>query len=202
MSDHIVKVRTASIVAANRLNPHLILVGRSKKHENRFVLPGGKVEFNLDGTVEDDCECAKRELEEETGLSINDVEWIGKATDHNRDVRTVPYSKIFKAYTEPSLTALGLDPDVLIEAHYGVPDAIYLGYYDLYEVEDENLELTERVEFNVYDVKPDLFGAGHDVIVLWYRWLLQTGAQALPSDALRDFSADRRSLMTHFSRSR
>lgn len=195
----IVKVRTATIIAANRANPHLILVGKSAKHGGRFVLPGGKVEFDLNGNVEEDAECAKRELEEETKLVIGDIDRIGTATDPDRDIRTVPYSKVFRAHTEPSLTQLSLPPDTLIEAHYGVPDAIFLGYYDYYNVEDTNLELSERVEFNIYDVKPELFGAGHDVVVLWYRWLMSTGAHALRSDALRDFSADRRGLTAYFS---
>lgn len=197
-----VNVGTATVIPASALNPNLVLVGRSKKHQDKLVLPGGKVEIRLDGTIEDEEECALRELEEETGLVFTDVQKIGKAIDPQRDVRVVPFGKISSALIEPPLSELivhhAFNPEGNIEAHYGTPDTLFLGYYQGYIPTDEDLELKDRFEFNIYDLKPDLFGAGHDVIILWYRWLLQTGAEALPADALINFDDDRRNLMHRF----
>ncbi|MBO9699221.1 MAG: NUDIX hydrolase [Sporocytophaga sp.] len=61
----------------------LLLIER--KHDpfkDCWALPGGFLEMNENGL-----ECAKRELLEETGLAVGDMEQTGAFTDVNRDPR-------------------------------------------------------------------------------------------------------------------
>lgn len=62
------KVATG-IIIYNEKNE--IFLGRSHKWDNKWIIPGGKIDWGESGI-----DCAKREVKEETNLDIIDIELI------------------------------------------------------------------------------------------------------------------------------
>jgi len=60
----------------------LLIERKHDPYKNCWALPGGFLEMNENGL-----ECAKRELLEETGLVVGEMEQTGAYTDVNRDPR-------------------------------------------------------------------------------------------------------------------
>lgn len=198
----IVTVATATIIPFNLHNPRLVLVGRSSKHNGKLVLPGGKIERRSNGTFEDGLECATREVFEETGVIVHGVVKVGEATDRKRTPRFVTVAELANACVSPTFAELQynvvLDGGVRLEAHYGIPDEIFIGGYHQFLLPEEELELSDIQEVDITSVSEDDFSAAHDVLLLWYRWMLETGASSFPSAALRNFRLEREVLTQYF----
>lgn len=109
--------------------------------------------------------------------------------DPNRDIRFVPPSKIAEAVVSPPLPA-GLQPTDLVKAHYGCPDHLFVGRIDESKITPTD-ELKNPRFIDVRLIGPSSLSAGHDVIAMWYRHLLDNGLSLLPAGALTNFAADR-----------
>jgi 8-oxo-dGTP diphosphatase len=84
-------------IASGILNILLIQRGNDP-FKGKWSLPGGFM--NMDENAE---ECAKRELFEETGLKITDVEQLHTATDVDRDPRGRVVTVVYMAFVKPEL---------------------------------------------------------------------------------------------------
>lgn len=73
-----------AVVANNRLL--LLQRGAESKYPHTWCIPGGKIE---DG--ETDKQCAIRELREETGIDVDDLELLGDFESGTRDMDGKPY---------------------------------------------------------------------------------------------------------------
>ena len=190
-----VSVATASVIIASQSNPYRILVGYSRKHA-KPVIPGGKIEKeDMTGDLQEaGIICVLRETEEEIGTSLQNPRYIGEAVDAKRDVRTVPYSKIKTAIIVPALPE-NTPETAQIRASYGCPDFIYTGSIDessLIPTEElSGLRFIDSRSLQVGDLS-----AGHDVVVLLYRQMLDEGQSLLPTDSMRDFEYDRQQLIS------
>lgn len=198
----IIKVATATILPFNGDDPYLVVVGRSSKHNGKLVLPGGKIERKDDGIPEKGAECAIREVFEETGLIVNEVRKVGEATDQKRTPRFVSVADLARTEMRPTLGELQLDPlvdaSVILEAHYGIPDEIFVGAYTQFTVPEGELELSDIQEFDIRGVSDKEFSAAHDVLLLWYRWMLEVGSESFPPFALKNFTLERQVLTEFF----
>ena len=88
------------VVFTRESNPKVLLIERAAEpYKGRWAFPGGFME--MDETTE---QCAIRELEEETGLKIEDLKQIGTYSKVDRDPRgrtiTVAYLAIIDAPLE------------------------------------------------------------------------------------------------------
>ena len=88
------------VVIANETMPKVLLIQRGiEPYKDRWAFPGGFM--NMDETTE---ECAIRELEEETGLQIKELNQIGAYSKVDRDPRgrtiTVAYLAIVDKATK------------------------------------------------------------------------------------------------------
>jgi ADP-ribose pyrophosphatase YjhB (NUDIX family) len=182
-----VSVATASVIIAHPENPYLVMVGSSKKHP-KPVIPGGKIEL-CEGPANSATAlvCIERETEEEVGVKLVNPRLIGVATDPTRDVRVVPFSKIKTAVTEPLLPQTTPD-DRHIRASYGCPDYIFVGTANAATDSDE-LKGVHYIDIRTLSIG-DL-SAGHDVVVLLYRQMLDDGADRLPVGSMENFQEDR-----------
>lgn len=189
---HEVTVATASAIIVSKNDPYMVLVAMSEKHPCP-VIPGGKIEVKeiRNGVLDNEAalECCTREVMEEIGTKLINRRLIGVATDPNRDVRIVPFSKVKTALITPALPA-ETPNDVKVRARYGCPDYIYVGAVNEDKVKD-TAELTKPFFMDIRKLKPNDLSAGHDVIVLWYREMLDRGWDALPKTAMRNFEQER-----------
>lgn len=86
-------------------NDKLLLVTRKgKPYADKLALPGGRVEINE--TVE---EAARREVMEETGLSVDIVDMLGIYSNPKRDPRGHIISIVFIARTKTISVKAGSD---------------------------------------------------------------------------------------------
>lgn len=190
-----VKVSTASAIITHPDDPYMVLVANSAKHANP-VIPGGKIERSepVGTDAAPGLECVTREAKEEAGTVLLNPRYIGKANDPERDVRIVAPRKVATALTTPSFDTLNLegiaDDQPCIRASYGTPDFIFVGTVDPAAVADTD-ELKGLRFIDIRQLKPGGLSAGHDVIVLKYREMLETGASRLDESALTNFEATR-----------
>lgn len=133
--------------------------------------------------------CILRETEEEIDTTLNDPKLIGIARDPSRDVRTVPFSKVKLSQTFPALPKDTSD-DEQIQASYGCPDYIYTGFVDESALGDTE-ELSGVRFIDIRNLEPNGLSAGHDVVVLSYREMLDSGSDYIPEGRLVDFNEDR-----------
>ena len=137
-------------------------------------------------------------LSQMQGMWTQAPRYIGKANDPNRDVRTVPFKKVKAALIEPPRGNFDpenkLTDDTLVTARYGTPDSIYIG-----TMNPDLLGSTEEMgDFHYIDIRElslGGLGAGHDVIVLRYREMLEKGDTTIPDSSMVDFDQARKELI-------
>lgn len=185
-----VTVSTASAIVRSKDDPYRVLVADSEKHP-KPVIPGGKVERE---DVTSDAKapglsCVLREVKEEVGTELFNPTYLGKAQDPDRDIRLVPAKKVSSAVVEPELPN-GVAADAMVKAHYGCPDYIFVGEVDEAALTDTE-ELKGRRFIDIRKIGPGDLSAGHDVILLTYRRMLDEGATSFPEESLRHFNLER-----------
>jgi 8-oxo-dGTP pyrophosphatase MutT (NUDIX family) len=194
-----ITVATATAIVTHPDNPYLVLVADSEKHPLP-VIPGGKIEIDdpiADGETPG-LECVLREVGEEIKAELQNARYIGKANDPERDVRVVLPEKVAGTLTDPPFSSIDFSechPETArIKAHYGTPDYIYVGSVDPERI--QNTEELENVRFiDIRELEVGQLSAGHDVIVLKYRQMLESGAERLDDAALSDFDQARVDLL-------
>ena len=185
-----VNVSTASAIVISKDDPYRVLVADSEKHP-KPVIPGGKVEAEdlaLDAGSPG-LSCVLREVKEEIGAVLLNPTYLGKAEDPDRDIRLVPAKKVASAVVKPPLPS-GISADATVRAHYGCPDYIFVGHVDETALTDTE-ELKGRRFIDIREIGPGDLSAGHDVIVLTYRKMLDAGSSEFPQESLRHFNLER-----------
>jgi ADP-ribose pyrophosphatase YjhB (NUDIX family) len=186
-----VTVSTASAIVVSKHDPYLILVADSEKHP-RPVIPGGKVE-HVDcahDAATPGLRCILREVKQEIGAELRNPRYLGKATDPDRDIRLVPAKKVMEAVVVPALPS-GVSEDATVRAHYGCPDYIFVGEVDEATLSRDTEELKGVRFIDIRTLHPGDLSAGHDVIVLTYRDMLDAGETQFPDEALKFFNVER-----------
>ena len=93
------------IVITKEERPKVLLIQRGyEPYKDCWAFPGGFM--NMDETTE---QCAIRELEEETGLKINEVVQIGAFSKVDRDPRGRTITVAYLAMVDKTLQVTGLD---------------------------------------------------------------------------------------------
>ena len=93
------------IVITREAEPKVLLIQRgSEPFKGRWAFPGGFM--NMDETTE---QCAIRELEEETGLHVNNVVQIGTYSKVDRDPRGRTVTIAYLAILDRPLAVIGQD---------------------------------------------------------------------------------------------
>ena len=93
------------IVITREAEPKVLLIQRgSEPFKGRWAFPGGFM--NMDETTE---QCAIRELEEETGLHVNNVVQIGAYSKVDRDPRGRTVTVAYLAILDRPLAVIGQD---------------------------------------------------------------------------------------------
>lgn len=195
--DHIivaeVTVTTASVIVASVDDPYRVLIADSAKHP-RPVIPGGKVEVGDDQSDRSipGLSCILRETLEEIGTPLLNPRYIGKAEDPDRNIRLVTASTLASVVVFPALPA-GIAADSIVKAHYGCPGHLFVGHVDESALTDT--EELKRARFvDIRTLGPGDLSAGHDVVVLTYRRMLDEGLNMLPEGALTNFDLEREQL--------
>jgi 8-oxo-dGTP diphosphatase len=93
------------IVITKEVNAKVLLSQRADEpYKGCSAFPGGFL--NMDETIE---QCAIRELEEETGLKVNDVHQIGAYSKVDRDPRGRTITVAYLAIIDSPISVLGQD---------------------------------------------------------------------------------------------
>jgi 8-oxo-dGTP diphosphatase len=93
------------VVMTNEATPKVLLIQRgSEPFKGCWAFPGGFM--NMDETTE---QCAVRELEEETGLKVNNLHQIGAYSKVDRDPRGRTVTVAYLAIIDAPLEVKGLD---------------------------------------------------------------------------------------------
>ena len=93
------------IVITSEAEPQVLLIERGNEpFKGSWAFPGGFL--NMDETTE---QCAIRELEEETGLKITEVNQIGAYSKVDRDPRGRTISVVYLAIVDKPLEVEGQD---------------------------------------------------------------------------------------------
>ena len=93
------------IVITKEVNAKVLLIQRADEpYKGCWAFPGGFL--NMDETIE---QCAIRELEEETGLKVNDVHQIGAYSKVDRDPRGRTITVAYLAIIDSPISVLGQD---------------------------------------------------------------------------------------------
>ena len=93
------------IVITKEVNAKVLLIQRADEpYKGCWAFPGGFL--NMDETTE---QCAIRELEEETGLKVNDVHQIGAYSKVDRDPRGRTITVAYLAIIDSPISVLGQD---------------------------------------------------------------------------------------------
>ena len=91
------------IVITKEVNAKVLLIQRADEpYKGCWAFPGGFL--NMDETTE---QCAIRELEEETGLKVNDVHQIGAYSKVDRDPRGRTITVAYLAIIDNPISVLG-----------------------------------------------------------------------------------------------
>lgn len=94
-----------TVVIAKGEEPQVLLVQRGNEpFKGCWAFPGGFM--NMDETTE---QCAVRELEEETGLKVNEVRQIGAYSKPDRDPRGRTITVAYLAVIDASVAVKGQD---------------------------------------------------------------------------------------------
>ena len=93
------------IVITKEVDAKVLLIQRADEpYKGCWAFPGGFL--NMDETTE---QCAIRELEEETGLKVNDVHQIGAYSKVDRDPRGRTITVAYLAIIDNPISVLGQD---------------------------------------------------------------------------------------------
>ena len=93
------------IVFSRYLKPQVLLIRRGNEpFKGEWAFPGGFL--NMDETVQ---ECARRELEEETGLVVQDIHLVGVYSRPGRDPRGHTVTPAFLSIMDYPLDVCGGD---------------------------------------------------------------------------------------------
>ena len=93
------------IVITKEVDAKVLLIQRADEpYKGCWAFPGGFL--NMDETIE---QCAIRELEEETGLKVNDVHQIGAYSKVDRDPRGRTITVAYLAIIDSPISVLGQD---------------------------------------------------------------------------------------------
>ena len=93
------------IVITKEANAKVLLIQRGDEpYKGCWAFPGGFM--NMDETTE---QCAIRELEEETGLEVNEVHQIGAYSKVDRDPRGRTITVAYLAIIEKPVSVVGQD---------------------------------------------------------------------------------------------
>lgn len=93
------------IVITKEVDAKVLLIQRADEpYKGCWAFPGGFL--NMDETTE---QCAIRELEEETGLKVNDVHQIGAYSNVDRDPRGRTITVAYLAIIDNPISVLGQD---------------------------------------------------------------------------------------------
>lgn len=93
------------VVIANEMQPKVLLVERGNEpFKGCWAIPGGFM--NMDETAE---QCAVRELEEETGLVVSELQQIGAYSKVDRDPRGRTITVAYLAIIDAPVEVRGLD---------------------------------------------------------------------------------------------
>lgn len=93
------------VVMTREAEPKVLLIERGDEpFKGCWAFPGGFM--NMDETTE---QCAIRELEEETGLKVNEVHQIGAYSKVDRDPRGRTVTVAYLAIVDVSMTVKGQD---------------------------------------------------------------------------------------------
>ena len=184
-----VTVSAATAIITPLRDPTRVLIGDSEKH-TLPVLPGGKLEAaDISAEGPPGLRCVVREVQEEIGAKLRNARLVAIATDPDRDIRLVKPSRLAGALVSPPL-ALHLPDSVCVKAHYGCPDYIFVG-----SVREEDIKPSEELKnprfVPISSLDAGSLSAGHDVLVLWYRIMLEQKAAAFPPGTLANFLLER-----------
>lgn len=180
-----VSVPTSTVIGIKPENKFLVLMIRpTDKHEGKLVLPGGR--WKIGQQVGHNA--AVSEWFEEVGGEGSTIEeeslfLLGVASDPNRDIREILFSKFQHLPPEE------VKNDFLVTAHYGCPDSIYIAHV-LGEPHPNDGEAKECQWVDIRKVDQGEIGAGHDVVVQGYLEFLLSGKRQLPD--FSDFTKFRR----------
>ena len=109
------------IVITKEANAKVLLIQRGDEpYKGCWAFPGGFM--NMDETTE---QCAIRELEEETGLKVNEVHQIGAYSKVDRDPRGRTITVAYLAIIEKPVSVVGQD-DAAKAEWWPISDAIGL----------------------------------------------------------------------------
>lgn len=93
------------VVITKEVDAKVLLIQRADEpYKGCWAFPGGFL--NMDETTE---QCAIRELEEETGLKVNDVNQIGAYSKVDRDPRGRTITVAYLAIIDSPISVLGQD---------------------------------------------------------------------------------------------
>ena len=93
------------VVMTKEANPHVLLIERGfDPFKGRWAFPGGFM--NMDETAE---QCAIRELEEETGLVVSELQQIGAYSKVDRDPRGRTITVAYLATIDAPVEVCGQD---------------------------------------------------------------------------------------------
>lgn len=93
------------IVITKEADAKVLLIRRGDEpYEGCWAFPGGFM--NMDETTE---QCARRELEEETGLKVNDLHQIGAFSKVGRDPRGRTITVAYLAIIDKPISVVGQD---------------------------------------------------------------------------------------------
>jgi 8-oxo-dGTP pyrophosphatase MutT (NUDIX family) len=167
-------------------------LGRSEKHGNKYVTPGGKQDKADSGPID----CIVRELNEEIGVNVEPGEFkhIGTATDLTRDIRLVEKDAKLRELLDIARTTelerMSNDRSLPIICAYGVNDELYSVPVSRSSGANSE-ELTDVTWVDVRNLSSSDIGAGHDVVLLAYREMLeQEKTQLRVLDNFSDVSAE------------
>ena len=98
-------VTTDCVVFTQEEEPKVLLIQRGNEpYKGCWAFPGGFM--NMEETAE---ECAVRELKEETGLTVNQIQQIGAYSKVNRDPRGRTVSIAYLAIVDAPTAVSGMD---------------------------------------------------------------------------------------------